>query len=49
MMSAIRCMQRGYDGHYFADSIILMNNEMEYDNIVSQIEAISIPVVVASV
>jgi hypothetical protein len=47
MMSAISCMQRGVDGHHFADSVIVMQNEMEYEGIVNQIEVMTIPAIVA--
>jgi hypothetical protein len=47
LTSAISCLQRGVDGYRFADSVIVMQNELEYQSIVSQIELMTIPAIVA--
>ena len=47
LMSAINCMQRGIDGHQFADSVIVMHGELEFEALVTHLQTIGIPVVIA--
>jgi hypothetical protein len=47
LTSAISCLQRGVSGYRFADSVIVMHNELEYEAIVNQIEVMTIPAIVA--
>jgi hypothetical protein len=41
--SALNCMNRGIGGHEFADSLIVVNGELGYEAIVSQIQRFTIP------
>jgi hypothetical protein len=47
LMTAIGSMQRGCDGYQFAESVIVLNGDMEYENIVAQIKEMTVPVVVS--
>jgi hypothetical protein len=45
--TALNCLARGVDGHGCADGILLVNGDLEYRKIVSRIEAVGIPGVIA--
>lgn len=47
LMSAINCLQRGIDGAMFADSIITLHGELEYEALVTNLQTIGIPMVIA--
>jgi hypothetical protein len=44
--NALNCMSRGIDGHQFADAVITMNTDLEYDRLVSQIQSVTVPVLI---
>jgi hypothetical protein len=44
---ALDCMIRGFDGHQFAEAVITMNNDLEYQRIASQIRSFTVPAVIA--
>jgi hypothetical protein len=41
-------MNRAIDGHTFADSLIVMNGDLEYQQIAGQIRVLTVPVVIAA-
>jgi hypothetical protein len=47
LMSGISCMQRGIDGHDFANSVIVMHGELEFEALVNHLQTIGVPMVIA--
>jgi hypothetical protein len=44
--SALGAMHRGIDGHTFADSLIVLNGDLVYANLVGQIKTVGVPVAI---